>query len=81
MLNSFYINNTNVSRKIRTEAVLNRYAWALAGREKAGENSSDKKKTIENRYRLDTTDKNIAQEGVTYIDMMIADAVYSLYKT
>lgn len=81
VLNSFYINNTNVSRKIRTEAFLNKYAWALVGKEKAGENSSDKKKTIENRYRLDTTDKNIAQEGVTYIDMMIADAVYSLYKT
>ena len=71
MINSFYINNTNVSRKIRTEVVLNEYTWALA----------DRKEAIKNCFHLDTADKDIIREGITYIDMMIADAVYSLYKT
>lgn len=81
MINYFYINNTNVSRKIRTEAILNVDCWALARREKTDKNSSNKKKAIHNLYRLEAKDTDIIREGVTYIDMMIADAVYSLYKT
>ena len=81
MINYFYINNTNVSRKIRTEAILNVDCWALARREKTDKNSSNKKKAIHNLYRLEAKDTDIIREGVTYIDMMIADAVYYLYKT
>ena len=69
MINSFYINNTHVSRKIRKGIVFNEYDFALV----------DRKEDIVNRFCLKTTEDGT--EEITYIDMMIADAVYSLYRT
>ena len=65
MINSFCINNTHVSRILRTGARLNVHTFALVA------------PNIETEFRLSSEDNN----RITYLDMVIADAVYSVYQT
>lgn len=74
MISSFAINNTYASRKIRMGILLNKFEDVLAHHER------ETHKEIMNRLKIES-EGNTHYERITYIDMMIADAVYSLYKT